>query len=136
MLTLNWILFFESAAKSHEIIIEKFKLLSKNGTKITYLPGNHDSNYRTEDVFYDFPIKDEVTYKTKNNKKYLIFHGDQLDTSMYGKSKYLSKLGGLLFVTYLSSGITFLYSKGNKSIINSNLSISPYFSFIGNLGSS
>ena len=37
---------------------------------------------------------------------------------------------------YLFSGITFLYSKGNKSILNSNLFKSPYFSLIGNLGNS
>ena len=37
---------------------------------------------------------------------------------------------------YLSSGIILLYCKGNKSIKNANLFKSPYFSLIGNLGSS
>ena len=104
----NWLLKKnESLPKSHEIIIDKFKLLSEKGTNITYLPGNHDSNYRTENEFYSFPVKDEVTYTTKNNKKYLIFHGDQVDNSMYGKSKYLSKLGGLFYEACLIARLVF-----------------------------
>ena len=45
--------------------------------------------------------------------------------------------GGLLFLRiYLSFGVIFLYSRGYKFIIKLNLSKSPYFSLIGNLGSS
>ena len=47
------------------------------------------------------------------------------------------KFGGLLsFFIYLSSGSIFLYCRGNNLIKNLNLSKSPYFSLIGNLGSS
>jgi hypothetical protein len=38
--------------------------------------------------------------------------------------------------TYLSLGIILLYCKGKKLTKRSNLLRSPYFSFIGNLGSS
>ena len=44
--------------------------------------------------------------------------------------------GGLLLINNFSSGINFLYCKGWSLIKNSNLFKSPYFSLIGNLGSS
>ena len=53
-------------------------------------------------------------------------------------SKNVTKnLGGLLlFVKYFSSGFKILYCNGLRLIKNSNLFRSPYFSLIGNLGSS
>ncbi|MAH81313.1 MAG: hypothetical protein CMP39_06565 [Rickettsiales bacterium] len=98
----------------HEIIIDKFVLLSQRGVKITYLPGNHDSNYRNEDKFFSFPIQDELTYTAIDNKKYLVFHGDQIDNSMYGKSIYLSRLGGFLYEACLIGRSVFQkFSKNN-----------------------
>ena len=44
--------------------------------------------------------------------------------------------GGLLSVIYLSSGSKDLYWSGLRLIKNLNLSRSPYFSLIGNLGNS
>lgn len=94
----NWIVKKkESLPIEHQKAIQNIEKLANEGTEITYLPGNHDSSYRSKKMFYSFPIQDEVTYTTLNNKKYLIFHGDQLDDSMYGNSKYLSILGSWFY---------------------------------------
>ena len=44
-------------------------------------------------------FKDELTYTTKQNKKYLIFHGDKLDSSVSIRMNWMSKLE-LTFMNY------------------------------------
>ena len=54
----------------------------------------------------------------------------------FSKNLILTSGGLLLLFIYLFFGVILLYGKGKVLRINLNLSNSPYFSFIGNLGSS
>jgi UDP-2,3-diacylglucosamine pyrophosphatase LpxH len=77
-------------AQSHTNVIRKILSYSKNGTKVIYLPGNHDEFLREylESEFGNITITNEVIY----NKTY-ITHGDLYDGVV--KLKWLGILGSI-----------------------------------------
>lgn len=79
-------------------ILKKFLKLSKNGTKITYITGNHDEFLRhvTPDGFGfgDIEVVDQTDVSI-GGKKYLVIHGDQFDLAM--KFGWLAHLGDFLY---------------------------------------
>jgi len=68
--------------KSHTNLVRRFLTLSKNGTNITYITGNHDEflrpfvgTFTLGNIF----ITNSVEYRAVNGEKYLIVHGDMFD---------------------------------------------------------
>jgi len=66
-------------ADEHRVITLIAKL-SEEGTKVVYIPGNHDRAFRAFFRFTFGKIKMRTEYVIKhNNKKYLVMHGDEFD---------------------------------------------------------
>lgn len=65
----------------HNKLFHKILSLTDSGTKVIYLPGNHDEPAQKYDGMYfgDIEIHREYIYTTANGKKLLILHGDQFD---------------------------------------------------------
>ena len=67
--------------QEHSTVIQKILRLSRKGTRIIYLPGNHDEFMRQflEHNFGSVELYDEIVYEALNGKKYVVIHGDKFD---------------------------------------------------------
>lgn len=65
----------------HNTIIQKILRKARHGTKVIYVPGNHDDNVRAYDnyVFGDVVVKNSDVHTTVDGKKLLVVHGDEYD---------------------------------------------------------
>ncbi|TAJ13295.1 UDP-2,3-diacylglucosamine diphosphatase [Marinilabiliaceae bacterium JC017] len=79
--------------KSHLKLIRQILKMLDRGTKVFYIPGNHDEALRrfVGLRFGDFAIENKVVLNL-DGKKTWIFHGDVFDVVMH-HSKWLAKLG-------------------------------------------
>lgn len=67
---------------------------SRNGTKIIYIPGNHDEELRFLNIFqrrklhkhFNIEIKKNAVHETLDGKRFLILHGDEFDTKILSRS--------------------------------------------------
>lgn len=83
---------------AHNSVIHYFLKLSREGTKVTYIPGNHDEMSRDYigQRFAGIPVMDQIVHKTADGKRMLVMHGDQFDVVMRG-AKWLAKLGSMAY---------------------------------------
>jgi UDP-2,3-diacylglucosamine pyrophosphatase LpxH len=71
--------------KEHNTFIQKILRLSRKGTNVIYIPGNHDDVLREwiKEVhpffFGDIVIVNQHVYQTVKGKKLLLIHGDEFD---------------------------------------------------------
>jgi UDP-2,3-diacylglucosamine pyrophosphatase LpxH len=79
-------------------VISRILKMSQKGTKIIYIPGNHDDTVRQflPLSFAGITVVDEAVHITVNNKQYAVIHGDRYD-SVVGKMKWLAKLGSTAY---------------------------------------
>lgn len=80
--------------QSHNDVIRTILGMAKHGTRVTYIPGNHDVLFREYCGlnFGKVTIRRTCTYKTVKGKRYLVTHGDDHDARMT-TSIWLAKLG-------------------------------------------
>ncbi|TCK69255.1 UDP-2,3-diacylglucosamine pyrophosphatase LpxH [Winogradskyella wandonensis] len=80
--------------KSHLKVIKKIMSFSANGTKVSYVTGNHDEMLRkfTNTQIGNISIVNKLLLDL-DGKKTWIFHGDVFDISIQ-RAKWLAKLGG------------------------------------------
>jgi UDP-2,3-diacylglucosamine pyrophosphatase LpxH len=98
---------------SHMQIIKHITGLMAKGTKVIYIPGNHDEMLRKFVGFKmgSFVIQNKLVLKL-NGKKAWIFHGDVFDVTMK-YSKWLAKFGAIGYdlLIYLNTFVNFVLSK-------------------------
>jgi len=76
-----WSTNYKNIGKEEHHIITKLAKLSEIGTKIVYIPGNHDRAFRAFSRFTFGKIKIRSEYIIRNDhKKYLVLHGDEFDS--------------------------------------------------------
>jgi UDP-2,3-diacylglucosamine pyrophosphatase LpxH len=75
-------------------VIQKLLRKARKGTRVVYLPGNHDENFREfcGHRFGRVAILNETVHVTAAGKRYLVLHGDKFDSVVYFAS-WLAKLG-------------------------------------------
>ena len=68
-------------AEDHSTVVQKILRMSRKGTKIYYIPGNHDEFMRQflEHSFGNIELHNEMVYTAVNGKQYIIIHGDKFD---------------------------------------------------------
>jgi len=66
---------------SHNQVLHKFIKMREAGTRIIYLPGNHDAPLQSYSgmTLADIEIQRQLIHTTAAGKKYLVMHGDQCD---------------------------------------------------------
>lgn len=76
---------------------------AKNGTKVVYLPGNHDHMVREYcgSTFNNIQFCDTLIHTAADGRKYLVMHGDKFDCVIQ-KSPWLARVGGILYEGLLS----------------------------------
>lgn len=67
---------------SHYDVLRAIMQKAQNGTRVVYIPGNHDETLRdyVGQCFGDVEIAYEAVHETADGRRLLLFHGDCLDT--------------------------------------------------------
>lgn len=73
---------------SHNDVMQLLLKMSRDGTKITYIPGNHDNDVRAHVglTFGSVEIVREAIHTTRTGLRLLVLHGDRFDAVVRGKS--------------------------------------------------
>lgn len=92
----------------HNDVVQKILRRARRGTKIFYLPGNHDEAARDFCglQFGGALVVDQIVHTTANGKTLLVLHGDQYD-AVIAFAKWLARLGDMAY-TFLLAVNTYL----------------------------
>lgn len=84
--------------QQHNNVIRTILGKAKRGTKVVYIPGNHDEVLRDYDdmIFGNVEVKKEEIHTTADGRHFLILHGDEFDGAVKC-SKLIAKLGDFLY---------------------------------------
>ena len=80
--------------QAHNDVVQKLLRKVRKGTRIVYVPGNHDEFLRAYDGlhFGGIEIADRIIHTTAAGKRYLVLHGDQFDV-VVRHARWLAYLG-------------------------------------------
>ncbi len=93
----------------HDMVIRHILRHARNGTAVTYIPGNHDEMFRawlptaldpTTLEVAGIALRNEAEHVTADGKRFLVTHGDQFD-SVVRYAKVLAHLGDSAYVASL-----------------------------------
>lgn len=84
--------------QTHNDVIQKLLRKARHGTRITYLPGNHDEAARQflGLIFGQICIEDELVHTTADGRRFLVLHGDRFD-GVVQCAKWLAIVGDRLY---------------------------------------
>ena len=80
--------------QAHNDVVQKLLRKARKGTRVTFVPGNHDEFARqyTEYSVGEIEVMDEVIHQMADGRRFLILHGDQFD-GVLKYAKWLAHLG-------------------------------------------
>ena len=89
--------------QSHNDVVQKLLRKVRKGSRLVYVPGNHDEFLRDflDMHFGGIEIQDQVLHEAADGKRYLVIHGDQFDM-VVRHSKWLAHLGDWAYTTALT----------------------------------
>jgi len=78
----------------HDEAIRLILQMARNGTEVTYIPGNHDEMFRDwlGMEFAGVKLVNEAVHVAADGRRFLVIHGDQFD-SVVRYAKFLAHLG-------------------------------------------
>ena len=80
--------------QAHNDVIRTLLGKAKHGTRVVYVPGNHDRPFRDHDglVLGNVEIRREAVHETADGRRFLVLHGDEFD-GVIRASPWLESLG-------------------------------------------
>lgn len=81
-------------SQAHNDVIQKLLRKARKGTRLTYIPGNHDENFRdfAGRRFGHVVVLREAVHRMADGRRFLVLHGDEFDgVVLY--AKWLANLG-------------------------------------------
>lgn len=86
----------------HSDIVQRIIDKAKNGTRVIYIPGNHDEIFRKHagTHFNGIDIQLNAVHTTQDGRRFLVLHGDEFD-SIVIHNKSLAYIGGELYEVLL-----------------------------------
>jgi UDP-2,3-diacylglucosamine pyrophosphatase LpxH len=95
--------------QAHNDVVQKFLRKVRKGTRLVYIPGNHDEFMRDYigSHFGGIELTDRAVHEAVDGKRYLVIHGDQFDM-VVRHARWLALLGdgaytvALVVNTYLN----------------------------------
>ena len=80
--------------QTHNDVVQKLLRKARKGTRVIYIPGNHDESFRdfVDLRFGNIAVKRQATHTTAAGKQYLVLHGDEFD-GIVKYAKWLAVLG-------------------------------------------
>lgn len=88
--------------QAHNDVIQKLLRKARKGTKVYFIPGNHDENFRslTPSRFGRVTVVDEAIHTTADKRRLLVLHGDRFDAVVL-HAKWLALLGDWVYIAAL-----------------------------------
>jgi UDP-2,3-diacylglucosamine pyrophosphatase LpxH len=89
--------------QAHNDVIRTILGKAKHGTRVVYVPGNHDRPFREHDclVLGNVEIRREAVHHTADGRRFLVLHGDEFD-SIVRASPLLESIGSSAYAFALS----------------------------------
>ena len=80
--------------QEHNNVLRTILGKAKGGTRVIYIPGNHDADLRDfcGSVFGNLEIHGEFVHETRDGRRLLVMHGDEFD-ALVKCSPWLARLG-------------------------------------------
>lgn len=84
--------------KAHNDVVKRVFDMAANGTRVIYIPGNHDEVLReyAGSTFNNVEIKLKAVHETADGRRFLVLHGDEFDTVVQA-SRFLAKMGSRMY---------------------------------------
>jgi UDP-2,3-diacylglucosamine pyrophosphatase LpxH len=94
--------------ESHSAVVQAILKKARKGTRVIYVPGNHDEFLRgyTGVHFCDVEVVQETVHVGADGKRYLVLHGDQFD-GVVKYAKWLALLGDWAYNLMLAANNLF-----------------------------
>ena len=88
--------------QQHNDVIRTILGKAKRGTRVVYIPGNHDSLFREYDgmAFGNVEIRREALHETADGRRFMVLHGDEFD-AIIKASPLLEALGNRAYAFVL-----------------------------------
>ena len=88
--------------QAHNDVVQKLLRRARKGTRIVYLPGNHDEMLRDYygTHFGGIEVMEDALHEAADGRRYLVIHGDQFDI-VVRHAKWLALVGDWGYVTAL-----------------------------------
>jgi UDP-2,3-diacylglucosamine pyrophosphatase LpxH len=88
--------------QAHNDVVQKFLRKSRKGSRIVYLPGNHDEALRgyLGTHFGGIEVTDSCIHETADGRRLLVIHGDQFDV-VVRHARWLAHLGDWAYTAAL-----------------------------------
>ncbi len=79
--------------QSHNDVLQKLLRKARKGTRIVFIPGNHDASVRDfcGVTFGAIEIHHDIIHSTADGRRFLVMHGDEFDILRH--AKWLALLG-------------------------------------------
>jgi UDP-2,3-diacylglucosamine pyrophosphatase LpxH len=70
--------------KTHTEVLQKIFRKGREGTRIVYIPGNHDDDFRAlvGTRFGFIEVERQLVHKTADGRRLLVLHGDEFDSAL------------------------------------------------------
>ena len=80
--------------QAHNDVVQKVLLKAQQGTRVIYIPGNHDETFRAQigNSFGGILIEQNTVHALADGRRFLILHGDEFDL-VVNYARWLAVLG-------------------------------------------
>jgi UDP-2,3-diacylglucosamine pyrophosphatase LpxH len=98
--------------QSHNDVVQKILRKARKGTRVIYIPGNHDEALRdyTALQFGGIEVMAETVHQTADGRRLLVLHGDQFDGVMR-YARWLAFLGDTAYTAALALNTWFNHAR-------------------------
>ncbi|MEI8393540.1 MAG: UDP-2,3-diacylglucosamine diphosphatase [Rhodospirillaceae bacterium] len=100
--------------QSHNDVVQKILRRARKGTKVLYIPGNHDEAARDYIgvQFGGVTVADDAIHTTADGRRFLVIHGDQFD-AVVKYARWIALVGDVvyLFLLQVNTGLNFIRRK-------------------------
>ena len=97
--------------QSHNDVLQKLLRKARKGTRVVFIPGNHDEGMRQYcgSHFGGIEIEHEIVHTTADGRRYLVIHGDEFDV-VVRYAKWLAFLGdrGYELALWINTRLNFI----------------------------
>ncbi len=111
--------------KINDQIVQTILAKAASGTKVVYIPGNHDHMLRKFHgcTFNNIQIQNSAIHKTADGKRYLVVHGDKFDPIVQN-SPWLASIGSTAYELLLV--LNRWFNMGRKTVNREYRSLSSW----------
>lgn len=94
--------------QAHNDVVQKVLRKARKGTRVIYVPGNHDENFRdfAGHRFGRVAVLHEAVHTAADGKRYLVLHGDKFD-GVVKYAKWLAYVGDNAYNAALATNLWF-----------------------------